>query len=377
MTRHHHFIDWLKALGMLLILLGHVFGSTEILYNHVSAPIYTKQLGVAFFVFITGWSLANDQRSPMRIVFNRLFPIYFFGLACAISISTIGLLTGSDPNESNYLPFLLGLNVFLDYFPANPTTWYFGLYIHLILFWYFFMAHRKITLVHVLIGVLFEIALRTLLIDLDSFSADWNGKFTAYMILPNWLTPFLLGAYLRHIGDTRWRPQTTLLAISWAGVIALWGYYNAHLEFKGSFPFLTPSNDSTLNVALCSALITALYSLHTLVAFDILRRLPLPKFIAFLARNTLLTVILHMPLIYAYVDLIYERIADPTLKRLVVVAILYLGISLFSEMVNRLVPMKKISNAMWHAVARPLSWADSQLPFSKARRLADKQRLCS
>lgn len=368
MTRHYHFIDWLKAFGMLLILLGHVFGSTEILYNQISAPIYTKQLGVAFFVFIAGWSLANDQRSPIRIVFNRLFPIYFFGLACAISISIIGLLTGTDPNESNYLPFILGLNVFQNYFPANPTTWYFGLYIHLILFWYFFMAHRQITLTHVFIGLVIEIALRAVLVEQDI-------KFIAYMIVPNWFTPFLLGAYLRRSGDQPWQAKTTLLAVGWVAAIALWAHFNKQLSFEGGFPFLTPTNDSPFNLVLCSAMITCLYTLHTLVAFDILRRLPLPRFIAFLARNTLLTVILHMPLIYGYVDVIYGLIEDPVIKRLVTVAILYLGISLFSELVHRLLPMKKISNTLWHATARPLQWIDTKIPFSKNRKAADQAKL--
>lgn len=356
MTRHHHFIDWLKAVGMLLILLGHVFGSTEILYNKISAPIYTKQLGVAFFIFIAGWSLANDKRSPIRVVFNRLFPIYFFGLACALAISLIALLNGTDLNESNYLPFIAGINVFQNYFPANPTTWYFGLYIHVILFWYVFMANRPITLRHVGLGVIIEIALRVILIDQDL-------KFVAYMVLPNWFTPFLLGAYLKNVGDAPWSHRTTLLASAWAAVIACWTFGQRHITFEGGFPFLTPTNASILNLTLCSIMITALYAVHTLVIFDIVRRLPLPKFVAFLARNTLLTVIIHMPLIYAHVELVYDLFEDPIVKRLVTVVVLYLGISIFSELINRIIPTKKISNALWHAIGKPLCWLDTKMPF--------------
>lgn len=359
MTRHYHFIDWMKATGMLLILLGHVFGGHEILFNQFSTPVYTKQLGVAFFVFITGWSLANDSRAPIRIVFNRLFPIYFFGLSCALIITLIALVRGGDPNESNYLPFALGVNVFQNHFPANPTTWYFGLYIHLILLWYFLIAHRTVTLKHIAAGLAAEMTLRALLIDLDV-------KFIAYMSIPNWLTPFLLGAYLRQRGDQPWRAHSTVLAVTWTAILSGWALYQRQLNFQGGFPFLTfppdyPSALPLLNTFMGSALVTLVYALNTLVAFELMRRLPLPKIIAFFARNTLLTVILHMPLIYAYAGDFYQWIADPTLKRLALVALLYVSISVLSALIHKVVPIKRLSRVCWALVQRPLAWVDSAI----------------
>lgn len=355
MSRHLHFIDWLKAIGMLLILLGHVFGSPDILYNQISAPIYTKQLGVAFFVFITGWSLANDTRTPIRIAFNRLFPVYFFGVGFALLISIMALVNQTDPNESNYLPFIFGLSVFQNHFPANPTTWYFGMYFHLILFWYLVISHRTINLKHVAIGAAMEISLRALLVEQEV-------TFIAYMGLHNWLTPFLLGAYLRNKEDCAWTSQSTLITITWSVILLTWGYCQSHLSLEGSFPFMAfpvgPSNFTLLNTTACSILITFIYAANTLIAFDLTRRLPLPKLVAFLARNTLITVIVHMPLIYAYAGQFYGLIEDPILKRLAFVAILFVGISLFSEVVNRLLPVKKINNATWALCGRPLLWLD-------------------
>ncbi|MFT5002274.1 MAG: fucose 4-O-acetylase-like acetyltransferase [Polaribacter sp.] len=72
------FIDWLKAVGMYLIVFGHYFGEP---YNQFTQPIYPKELGVAFFVFVMGWVLARESRPHWQVVYNRLFPMYFWGLA--------------------------------------------------------------------------------------------------------------------------------------------------------------------------------------------------------------------------------------------------------------------------------------------------------
>ena len=161
------FIDWLKATGMLAIVIGHIVGSPYNLFNLVSQPIYTKQLGVCFFIFIVGWSLANEHRTSFRVVFNRIFPVYFYGLFFALLLSSIFIFTINDINESNYSPFVLGINVFLNNFPANPTTWYIGTYLHLLLFWFFFIRGKKITKRHLSIAIIFEILMRAFLLYLD------------------------------------------------------------------------------------------------------------------------------------------------------------------------------------------------------------------
>jgi fucose 4-O-acetylase-like acetyltransferase len=130
---HQNFIDWLKATGMILIVIGHTVGSPDALFNSVSAPIYSKQLGVAFFVFVAGWGLGNHHRPRFEEAFKRLFPILFYGGVCALLMSAITWIDIHDLAESNYLPLALGVNVFLNYFPANPTTWYIGMYLHLVL----------------------------------------------------------------------------------------------------------------------------------------------------------------------------------------------------------------------------------------------------
>lgn len=90
--------------------------------NYLTQPFYPKQLGVAFFLFVTGYSLAGERRSGLEVLFKRLFEVYLFGIAFSVLLSAITFMRISDLNESNYLPFLLGANLVLNDFPANPTT---------------------------------------------------------------------------------------------------------------------------------------------------------------------------------------------------------------------------------------------------------------
>src|SRR6478672_3451877 len=71
------FIDWMKTAGIVVIVVGHVAARTS---DWMTPPIYPKQLGVAFFVFVTGYTLAREQRPVWRVLFNRLFDVYVFGI---------------------------------------------------------------------------------------------------------------------------------------------------------------------------------------------------------------------------------------------------------------------------------------------------------
>src|SRR4029450_7272528 len=81
---HIHFIDWMKSLGMFLIVFGHVAGDSIV---HLTPPIYPKELGVRFFIFTIGWGLARESRDRLRVVYNRLFLFFFLGLGFAMVMS--------------------------------------------------------------------------------------------------------------------------------------------------------------------------------------------------------------------------------------------------------------------------------------------------
>ena len=179
------FIDWMKAIGMTLIVVGHVAGS---FVNDLTPPIYPKQLGVAFFLFAMGFSLARDSRPRWRVVGNRLFEVYLFGLAAAVGLTAIGYMTSGAVYASNYLPFFAGANVVFDNFPVNPTTWYIGTYLHFLLLWA--LVFRRVSITPLLLAgsIVFEIAARAMLVG--TF-----GGFVGYMMVPNWITVFLAGMW--------------------------------------------------------------------------------------------------------------------------------------------------------------------------------------
>jgi hypothetical protein len=227
-TGYLPFIDWFKCLGMTLIVYGHVFAWGPL--NRL-APINAKQLGVALFLFGAGYSLATDGRGRGRVLFNRLFEVFLFGLGVAALSS---LLTGRL-QPSNYLPFFLGANVLRDAFPANPTSWYLGTYIQLMVLWAAVMARRRVTGAVLACALAAEIVARAAIMQAA-------GIYTAYMLLPNWATVFLMGVWY---GQARSRATTLSFgggtaALALLGIaLALWSIGSARLPFEASdAPFM-------------------------------------------------------------------------------------------------------------------------------------------
>ena len=81
-------IDWMKATGITLIVYGHLAHASTVSWT---PPIYVKQIGVALFLFATGFTLAREPRTTLSVLVKRLLPVYLFGLATAAVITMIGL----------------------------------------------------------------------------------------------------------------------------------------------------------------------------------------------------------------------------------------------------------------------------------------------
>ena len=104
-------LDAMKALGMGVIVFGHVAASAP---GATVGPINTKQLGVAVFVFITGFTLSRERRPVAETVCRRLFEFLLLAFCVALTTSAIAWTSIRDLQESNYLPLLFGANVVLD-----------------------------------------------------------------------------------------------------------------------------------------------------------------------------------------------------------------------------------------------------------------------
>jgi hypothetical protein len=339
-NEHQAFIDLMKAVGMFLIIYGHVVGDPLNLYNQVTQPVHTKQIGVAFFVFLTGWGLANDTRDPLRTVYNRIFPFFFYGILFSIFISILFYFLKGDTNPSNYLPYMLGINVFLNYFPANPTTWYIGTYLHILLFWLFFMKGRPVKLGHIALAFVVENVVRSIFMY-------YHQDFIAYMLLPNWLTVFLLGMYLHEQRQRAYSHVVLLLIVGWLLVFAGATYLANSIGFDDEFPFRNIQNGPGYAFILESLGISVTYIVHTLFFFAIARYLPGASLISFFARATLLTVIFHMPIVFDTSHYFYALFESADVARIYFIFTVFIGLAIVAEFIQKMVNIKAIGEYFW------------------------------
>jgi hypothetical protein len=335
------FVDWLKAVGMFLIVFGHYFGDP---FSQFTQPIYFKQLGVAFFVFVMGWGLASETRPQWQVVYNRLFPMYFWGLAIAFFISIIFMLTQGHPAISNYLPFFVGINVLVDFFPSNPTTWYIGTYLHILLLWAFVMRKVNVTLPLILLVLLCEIAIRSIFIEFERL-------FTGYMLISNWLTVFLLGMYMYQQKDNHNYLKALLLILVWAILLITWASALNPLNITKSFPFRIPVDHSTLISSIAiSVAISFVYLSNTLLAVKFFSCIPANRIVRFFSRNTIIIFIGHMPFYVVAEPIARIFIEEGWGVRTIIVFIMYVGLALISELLHKLININQYKIKIWQHI---------------------------
>jgi hypothetical protein len=329
------FLDWMKCLGMAIIVFGHV---TPFL-DPVTPPFFPKQLGVAFFLFATGFSLARERRPSGQVLFNRLFEVFLFGIACALLMSAVTYARTSRLATSNYLPFLLGANVAFDHFPANPTTWYIGTYLHILLLWALALRRVRITLWGIALTAVAEVVVRAALIEAA-------GLFVAYMALPNWATVFLLGLYFGQRHETA-RPADLAPCVLLLGLLLVaWPALGGSLWPHHAFPFKrSPAGGRWVGLGLTSAAVTSLYVGYTWLAYQLTSRFRARAWVGFFARNTIIIFIAHMPLFYGLQELIGGW---PTWPRgALEFTACFVGLALLSELVCRLISPKHLRDTIW------------------------------
>lgn len=338
MTVHERlaFIDWMKCLGIFVIVYGHIAGGSV---DPFTTPIHFKQLGVAMFMFVIGFGLVRASRSPWRTVWDRLFEVYAAGFACAVAISIIAMMTRGDINESNYLPLALGANILFDNFPANPTTWFIGTYIHVLLLWALWLRRVDIRPVLFLYVVPLEILGRAVL-------ASEAGGFIAYMSVLNWATVFLLGMWQgsRHHRDQRLLRGVLLIP----AVVAVLGLLVVQtMPAVSGFPFSFVSilRRPFLGLLLSSTAISLWYVMTVLVTYEVTRRCASYPAVRFFARNTIVIFVVHMPVYYA----LGPRLADWSYWTRVAIefAVCCVGLACASEALRRVVRYEQLRDSLW------------------------------
>jgi peptidoglycan/LPS O-acetylase OafA/YrhL len=322
------FVDWMKAVGMLLVVAGHVAAGH---LNLLTPPIYPKQWGVAFFVFIAGYGLTLERRPRREVVAGRLFELLAIGLAFALLSSAMSLAMGGRGLLSNYWPFLLGANVVFNAFPANPTTWYIGTYIHLVLLWAA-VGRRVVPDARTLAAVA--------LVEIGARMVAWAyaGEYVAYMLVPNWATCYLLGAFAAtRVGAV---PPPAWSAGVAGGVLIGLVTLGARVDFDRSFPFRLPQGLGVAGLAWTSVGVTAIYASATWLAYAVATRLPAHRLVNVCARQTVFVFVAHMPVLF----LLQPYLAGwPRGWRALTYLLVCFGVMVVcGELVHRLLPLRDL-----------------------------------
>lgn len=321
MTRPYlPFVDWLKAVGIALIVFGHVDHG---LIAATTPPFYPKQLGVTMFLFATGYTLANERRGRRHVIVSRWFDVWAYGLLLALLVSAYQMVRIGDANPSNYLPLAGGFNVLVNDFPANPTTWYIGTYLHVLILWALVFRGRSVGVPAVLAALAVEIVMR-------AFLLEHAGQFVAYQSLFNWLSVFAIGLVAGRV-ELRfgaWSvPAAVLFIAGWP--MAIWS-----TGWLPSFPFRIPADvPAGTEWWVLSLAVSTGYLGYTLSAFAIFSRLQAPAVVRFFARNTLIVFVAHMPVYRGLEELLTGRMERVPLA-LTEFAICFVGLALVSEVIR-------------------------------------------
>lgn len=286
-------IDWLKAIGITLVVHGHVAGWT---INAFFPPIFPKQLGVALFVFVTGYSLASETRPAGFVVARRLFEIVFVGVLFASLLSIIGAVRGSGLALSNFMPFVFGSNVLRNSFPANPTTWYIGMYIHLLVVWAVLLRRVTVTPGVVVGALLVEVAVRAIV-------WKYGGGFQSYQLVTNWLGCFLLGRAAGQAAMLGPEARSSVAGLAWgitalaAAWLAFQGLAGVPLDMFGPFRPVTGGTSGAMRTLLSGA-VSLLYLGTCWTLYHVTRQWPRSAVAEFLSRHTIVIFIAHMPVMF-------------------------------------------------------------------------------
>lgn len=335
MPRSHPFVDWLKAIGLIVIVYGHVAHASAV---WIAPPIYIKQFGVTLFVFASGFTLARERRPAWQVVYQRLFEVCLFGLACAAIITIIGASTHHGLQLSNYTPFAFGANILFNNFPANPTTWYIGTYIHLLLLWA--LVLRRIDIgPRLIIGVLaVEILIRAVLLTV-------TGSFVAYMALSNWISVLLLGMLCgrKYKAETSPRPR---FAVALAVFIGAWALVMQRVGPVPTFPLMSFMLAPAANALLVSICVSALYLTVTWLAYESVKGVAPNRVMQLVARNSVIVFIAHMPLYYATAAWVEGTFPSYWARVAVRLLLCLVALTLVSEGVHRLIAVRQIRDRL-------------------------------
>ena len=311
---------------------------TAIVYGHATravplvAPIYLKQLGVALFLFATGFTLARETRPSAEALVRRLFQLWIFGFVFAAAMTVAGAANGTGLALSNFLPLAGGANVVFDNFPANPTTWYLGTYLHLLVIWAVWLRRVRVRTWMVVAAVAIEIPIRALLIAS-------SGRYVAYMLHTNYASVFLLGLARGAEESDQLKGSPVPYVAAGIGGVALWAAAMRWLPYELTIPFMTLRGwPPAVGTIVVSAGVSAAYLGGALAVFAATRRMEAPAPVRFVARNTAIIFLAHMPVVLALHPVLLAWHVSYPARVVIQLAISIFGLAAVSEGIWLIMP---------------------------------------
>lgn len=183
-SNYRDWIDVLKFFSILLVVIGH----SGLDLKEYLRPTSLEALGVGPFFLILGYNLSRSKRCKRDILIFRLFDLYFWGILAAILQATLNWYIRGNFSESNFLPFMLGINSFFpDHaVPGNPVLWFVGAYTHFVLLFVLVKRMPRITRIMLLTAMCLEIVIR----------CQDGVIYRSYTLFLNWISLFGLGVFI-------------------------------------------------------------------------------------------------------------------------------------------------------------------------------------
>lgn len=312
-------VDILKCFSIFIVVLGHCGLDLKEYFQ----PRSLEALGVAPFFFLLGYNLILSRKKKLNILISRLFGLYLWGLSAAFLQSFLNMWLHGNFVESNFLPFIFGINSFFPNaaVPGNPVLWFVGAYTHFVLLFLVFRTFPLIGTKTILTAMLVEILIR-----LGS-----GTIYNSYTFFLNWISIFLMGVYVA-------QNETTLMA----------GIKNNRLII------ILLAVITILVISIANKILPAVseglrYVCVTALLFGISCILRSGKVVRFIAQNTLIVFLFHHIIIH------FMPYGLPVVVIFIEAITLTLSLAFVSRYITNLKPILALQNRIINHLDSPSS----------------------
>jgi hypothetical protein len=187
------------------------------------------------------------------------------------------------------------------------------------------------------------------------------GAFVAYMNVSNWITVFALGLVegraralpahgTGHVVDRGARLSPWTAAAFLVAFVVAWTMTLARIPVRTGFPFMTIALVPQASAFATSVAVSTLYLVCTILTVRAVRSVPAPAVVRFVARNTLIVFIAHMPVYYAVQPVVRAAASGYWTRVLLYLIVGYVALLIVSEVVQRLTNRLRLRERVLSAI---------------------------